>query len=300
MEIRVLKYFLAVVNEESILRASEILHITQPSLSRQLAQLEDELGTKLFIRGNRGITLTDAGMLLKRRAEEIVTLADKTEKEFLSFKCGEDIVGTISLGGGEICSVRKLSEIMRKFSELYPKVNFNFYSGTADMIKDRIDKGLLDFGLLLEPVNYEKFNHLAMGIKEDWVVLMRPDSPLAQKQFVTKEDLIGKKLIMPSRTIVQKELSTWFGDTFDENNVIVTKNLMNNGALMVEQGLGYAIGVENVRRCMIRNVSAIEKCIRKYQQGPFSSGKNTNRSEKQPRNLWILLLCLLSITEYKK
>lgn len=246
MEIRVLKYFLAVVNEESILRASEILHITQPSLSRQLAQLEDELGTKLFIRGNRGITLTDAGMLLKRRAEEIVTLADKTEKEFLSFKCGEDIVGTISLGGGEICSVRKLSEIMRKFSELYPKVNFNFYSGTADMIKDRIDKGLLDFGLLLEPVNYEKFNHLAMGIKEDWVVLMRPDSPLAQKQFVTKEDLIGKKLIMPSRTIVQKELSTWFGDTFDENNVIVTKNLMNNGALMVEQGLGYAIGVENV------------------------------------------------------
>ena len=240
MEIRVLKYFLAVVNEESILRASEILHITQPSLSRQLAQLEDELGTKLFIRGNRGITLTDAGMLLKRRAEEIVTLADKTEKEFLSFKCGEDIVGTISLGGGEICSVRKLSEIMRKFSELYPKVNFNFYSGTADMIKDRIDKGLLDFGLLLEPVNYEKFNHLAMGIKEDWVVLMRPDSPLAQKQFVTKEDLIGKKLIMPSRTIVQKELSTWFGDTFDENN------LMNNGALMVEQGLGYAIGVENV------------------------------------------------------
>lgn len=246
MEIRVLKYFLAVVNEESILRASEILHITQPSLSRQLAQLEDELGTKLFIRGNRGITLTDAGMLLKRRAEEIVTLADKTEKEFLSFKCGEDIVGTISLGGGEICSVRKLSEIMRKFSELYPKVNFNFYSGTADMIKDRIDKGLLDFGLLLEPVNYEKFNHLAMGKKEDWVVLMRPDSPLAQKQFVTKEDLIGKKLIMPSRTIVQKELSTWFGDTFDENNVIVTKNLMNNGALMVEQGLGYAIGVENV------------------------------------------------------
>ena len=123
---------------------------------------------------------------------------------------------------------------------------FSFYSGAADSVKDQIDKGILDFGLLLEPVEFAKYDHLSMGIQEKWVVRMRPDAPLAEKEVVTKEDLSGQKLILPSRDIVQKELAVWFGDTFHADNVIVSKNLMNNGALMVEQGLGYAIGVENV------------------------------------------------------
>lgn len=246
MEIRVLKYFLAVVREENILRASEVLHITQPSLSRQLAQLEGELGVRLFVRGNRRITLTAEGILLKRRAEEIVALSDKTEKEFADLARGEDIAGIVAIGGGEISSVSRLSALMREFNVLHPKVNFSFYSGTADVVKDQIDKGILDFGLLLEPVEFAKYDHFSMGIKEKWVVLMRPDSPLAENISITKEDLSGRKLILPSREIVQKELAVWFGDTFRADNVIVSKNLMNNGALMVEQGLGYAIGVENV------------------------------------------------------
>lgn len=208
--------------------------------------MESELGVQLFVRGNRRITLTDEGILLKRRAEEIVALSDKTEKEFADLARGEDIAGTVAIGGGEIRSVSRVSALMREFNALHPKVNFSFYSGTADTIKDQIDKGILDFGLLLEPVEFAKYDHLSMGIKEKWVVLMRPDSPLAGKKVVTKEDLSGQKLILPSREIVQKELAAWFGDTFRADNVIVSKNLMNNGALMVEQGLGYTIGVENV------------------------------------------------------
>lgn len=246
MELRVLKYFLAVVREENILRAAETLHVAQPSLSRQLAQLEEELGAKLFIRGNRKITLTDAGVLLRRRAEEIVSLADKTEKEFLSFGGGEDIEGTISFGAGEIQAVEKLAKIMTEFNKKYPKVKFSFYSGNADYIKEQLDDGLLDFGLLLEPVDFEKYDFISMGVDENWVVLMRPDSPLAEKEYITAEDLKNQKLILPTRTIIQKKLANWFGDDFDEINVIVTKNLVNNAALMVEQGLGYAIGTECV------------------------------------------------------
>lgn len=152
MELRVLRYFLAVVREENILRASEVLHITQPSLSRQLAQLEDELGAKLFERGNRKITLTEAGMLLRRRAEEIVSLADKTEREFAELNGGDEISGIISIGCGELSAVSELAKMIKAFSENYPHIHFNFYSGNADHTKEQIDKGLLDFGLLLEPV----------------------------------------------------------------------------------------------------------------------------------------------------
>lgn len=181
MELRVLRYFLAVVREENILRASEVLHITQPSLSRQLAQLEEELGAKLFERGNRKITLTEAGVLLRRRAEELVSLADKTEREFVEFNGGDDLTGTISIGSGELSSVSELAKMMRTFNEQYPNVNFNFYSGNADSIKDRIDKGLLDFGLLLEPVDIDKYDYIRMPVRDQWIVVVPLDSPLADQ-----------------------------------------------------------------------------------------------------------------------
>lgn len=243
MELRVLRYFLAVVREENILRASEVLHITQPSLSRQLAQLEDELGAKLFERGNRKITLTEAGVLLRRRAEELISLADKTEREFLEFNGGDNLTSTISIGGGELSSVSELAKMMRLFNERYPNVNFNFYSGNADSIKDRIDKGLLDFGLLLEPVDIDKYDYLRMPVREQWIVVVPPDSELVEKQAVTPQDLADKPLILPSRTKVIGELANWFGYFFDFKNVISTNNLINNAALMVEQGLGYALAI---------------------------------------------------------
>ena len=154
MELRVLKYFLAVAREENITRAAEFLHITQPTLSRQLMQLEDELNTKLFIRGKNRITLTDEGMLLRRRAEEIVDLAHKTEKEFLE---QDDLVtGEIFIGGGETYSMHILAGVIQDFKYEYPQVKYHLYSGNADDVKEKIDKGLIDIGVLTEPVDIEK------------------------------------------------------------------------------------------------------------------------------------------------
>lgn len=244
MELRVLRYFLAVVREENILRAAEVLHITQPSLSRQLAQMEEELGAKLFERGNRKITLTEAGMLLRRRAEEMVTLADKTEQEFLELNGGDDVSGIISIGSGEISAVSELAQIIKGFTAKYPNINFNFYSGNADNIKEQIDKGLLDFGLLLEPVDIDRYDYLRMPVNEHWIVVVPKDSPLADKENVTPQDLCDKPLIMPSRSRVKSELANWFGTAYDEKNVFSSNNLINNAALLVEQGLGYALAVQ--------------------------------------------------------
>ena len=244
MELRVLRYFLAVVREENILRAAEVLHITQPSLSRQLAQMEEELGAKLFERGNRKITLTEAGMLLRRRAEEMVALADKTEQEFLELNGGDDVSGIISIGSGEINAVSELAKMIKEFTAKYPNINFNFYSGNADNIKEQIDKGLLDFGLLLEPVDIDRYDYLRMPVNEHWIVVVPKDSPLADKENVTPQDLCDKPLIMPSRSRVKSELANWFGTAYDEKNVFSSNNLINNAALLVEQGLGYALAVQ--------------------------------------------------------
>lgn len=243
MELRVLRYFLAVVREENISRAAEVLHITQPSLSRQLAQLEEELGAKLFVRGNRKIELTEAGMLLRRRAEEMVALADKTEQEFFERNGGEDIRGTISIGSGEIIAVSELAKMMKAFIVDYPNINFNFYSGNADNIKEEIDKGILDFGLLLEPVEIDKYDYIRMPVQEHWAAIVPKDSPLAQKERVSPQDLLDKPLILPSRNRVKSELANWFGVAFDEMNVFSSNNLITNAALLVEQGLGYALTV---------------------------------------------------------
>lgn len=247
MEYRVLRYFLAVAEEGSILHASEVLNITQPSLSRQLAQLEDELGTRLFIRGRRRITLTEAGVMLKRRAEEILSLTAKTEQEIASFsQKDKELAGTIHIGAGEIAAVSRLAGIMKAFSNRYPKVGYSFYSGNADAIKEQLDNGLLDAGLLLKPVDYGKYDYIETGVEEKWVVLMRADDPLVMKDRIMADDLKGRKLLMPDRDIVHTRFSSWFPADFDNSDVLITKNLMNNAALMVEQGLGYAIGVECV------------------------------------------------------
>lgn len=242
MEFRVLKYFLAVVREENITRAAEVLHITQPTLSRQLAQLEEEVGVKLFDRGKKSITLTDEGMLLRRRAQEIVELVDKTEHELMMED--EEISGRISIGCGELAAVNILPDIFRTFVRKYPLVTYDIYTATADQVKERMEKGLIDIGLLLEPVNIEKFDFIRLDIKERWVVLMRPDDPLAEKEAVTAGDLTDRPLIMASRSDVQHELAGWFGDSFDDLNILFTSNLATNAAVMVENGLGCALVVE--------------------------------------------------------
>lgn len=242
MEIRVLRYFLAVVREESITKASEVLHITQPTLSRQLAQLEEEIGVKLFDRGTRKIKLTNEGILLRRRAEEILMLVDKTEKELIEQE--EQVEGKISIGCGEIASVQLLSELFKNFNQTYPLVTFDIYTATADLVKEQMDKGLLDLGLLLEPVDMEKYDFIRMNIKEKWVVLMPLNDPLAEKEFITASDLVQLPLILPRRMQIQNEIASWFGDYYKNLNILFTSNLSTNGAVMVSQGLAYSLVIE--------------------------------------------------------
>lgn len=239
MELRILRYFLAVVREGNITKAAEILHITQPTLSRQLKELEEELGTNLFIRGKREIKLTDEGLLLDQRAKEIIELADKTERQFMEHK--NLIGGVISIGCVESRATLFLPELLEKFSIKYPQVQYDLYNGYADDIKEKIDKGLIDLGLLLEPVEISKYDFIRLPQKERWGVLMQKSDPLAQKESITLKDISVFPLIIPKRAIVQNEIANWFDGDFDKLHIFATYNLLFNAILLVEKGLGYAV-----------------------------------------------------------
>ena len=242
MEIRVLRYFLTVVREESISKAAEVLHITQPTLSRQLAQMEEEVGVKLFDRGTRKISLTDEGMLLRRRAEEIIDLSDKTIRELLTRE--EQVEGVVSIGGGELGAMEQVVELCGTFQRKYPRVRFDIYTATADVVKERVERGNLDIGILLEPIDIEKFEYIRFAGREQWVVLMRKNDPLAQFDTIHAEQLESLPLILPRRLNVRSELANWFGDRFAQLNIAYTGNLTTNTALIVQKGYGYAIVVD--------------------------------------------------------
>lgn len=242
MEIRVLQYFLTIVREENISHAAEILHITQPTLSRQIAQLEDSLGVTLFHRGARKITLTDEGMLLRRRAEEILALVDKTEQELSA----QDMLidGRIVIGCGELAAVQTLPKAIKAFQSAYPLVRFDLITANADVIKEQIEKGLVDIGVLLEPIDKTKFDFIRLSVPESWVIVMRPDDPLAEKNAISPADLSGKSIILPKRANLQSELASWFGETFQHIDVRFTSNFTTNSAIMVDAGLGYSLVIE--------------------------------------------------------
>lgn len=239
MEIRVLRYFLTTVEEGSITRAAERLHITQPTLSRQLAQMESDMGVKLFSRGTRKIMLTDEGLLLRRRAEEILELVDKTEQELAEQEGA--VEGVISIGCGDLAAVQMLPELFGAFQERYPAVSFDLYTATADHVKDRMDRGLVDVGLLLEPVNIEKYDYIRLNRKEEWVVAMHPDSPLAGLKRITPKDLKGLPLFLPNRTNLQSEISNWFGKDYNQLNILFTSNLSSTSTIMTHNRLAYSI-----------------------------------------------------------
>lgn len=239
MELRVLKYFLVVAKEENITKAAAILHISQPSLSRQLMQMEESLGVTLFKRSKHKIILTDEGRLLARRAQEIVTLTEKTEKELTQEE--NTIAGQIMIGCGETKNMAYLTKMMVSFRKQYPDVTFDIYTAMADDVKDRIENGILDFGLLLEPVELSKYNFIRMPLKEKWCVLMRKDSPLAQKEKIKPKDLVDIPLMVPKRKSVHGELENWFGNEYEKLNIVATCNLsFSNRSIMVENHLGVA------------------------------------------------------------
>ena len=240
MELRVLNYFLMVAREENITKAARLLHITQPTLSRQLMQLEEELGVKLFHRSNHSIVLTDAGILLKRRAQELISLAEKTKREF---RMESVLSGEISIGSGEYRCTKLLTEMIELFRRKYPLIQFDIYSGNSDNIKDQIERGSLDIGLLLEPVDIEKYDFIRFPVKEEWGVLVREESDLAKKEAVCAEDLAGEPLILTRRERVQNELKNWFGKYADQLEIAATGNLTYNMASLVQSGAGTFINL---------------------------------------------------------
>lgn len=242
MELRVLRYYLTVAREENITRAADMLHITQPTLSRQMAELEEELHTRLFERTNRKIVLTESGMLLRRRAEELISLADKVQQEFQSG--GDELTGLISIGSGVTAAVSAcLPKLLQDYAQKYPQVRFELHTGTAAGIKDLLDKGLLDIGILMEPIEVEKYDFVRLPVKEVWGILMPADDPLAQKTAITPGDLQDLPLIVSWR-IREREAKAWFGGDTEHLNVFCTYDLIDNAATLVERRLGYAFVIQ--------------------------------------------------------
>lgn len=240
MEFRVLQYFLAVAREESISGAADVLHLSQPTLSRQLKDLEEELGKKLFIRGNRKITLTEQGMLLRKRAEEIVDLMKKTEDEV---KASDEIIsGNIDIGAGESAGNRMLAKAAYELKQNYPDIRFHISSGNSDFVYEKLEKGLIDFGVVYGEVDHSRYNSIKANFRDTFVVYMLKDSELAQKEFITPEDLLDKPLIVSAQESLDNwPMLSWITTDVSRLNVVATYTLFFNGALLVEEGLGYAI-----------------------------------------------------------
>lgn len=246
MELRILRYFLTVAKEQSFTRAAEQLHITQPTLSRQMAAFEEELGTPLFVRTGKKITLTDEGILLKRRALEILDLEERTLEELTGKN--EVIDGTVTIGCGEFTAVETLAEICKHYREKYPLVQIAIHTATADTIYERMQQGLVDIGLFMEPVDTEGLDYIRMRNSDYWVAAMRPDDPLAKKEQIEKKDLLDKPLIVPERMGVQSELENWFGKDFSKIQIAFTSNLGTNAAVMAMNGLGYPISISGAAK----------------------------------------------------
>lgn len=244
MDIRVLEYFLAVAREESITKAAKVLSMTQPPLSRQLKELEDELGKQLLIRGNKKVTLTEEGVLLRKRAEELIELMEKTKEEIRSSE--ERIHGTVLIGAGESDAVSFLARTARRLQMSHPDISYHLYSGDATSITEKLDHGLIDFGLLVEPVDISKYEYLRLPVKDTWGVLMRRDSPLAVKDQILAEDLWEKPLIVSHQIYDSSELSSWFQRDIRKLHITAAYELVYNATHFVKSGCGYALSLDKL------------------------------------------------------
>lgn len=262
MDLRLLRYFLAVAREENITAAAETLYITQPTLSKQLQALEEECGKQLFIRGNRRITLTDDGRFFRSRAQEIVDLADKLESDLQD--TGDAIGGDVYIGGGETVAMRTVAQVIKQVSLAHPLVRFHLYSGHSNEILERLDKGLLDFGILFELVDatsgaksenidMSKYDLLELPNSDTFGLLMRKEDPYASKNNIKREDIRDIPLIIAERPSLkydrhqpERNDSDITGINIDQLNVVATYNLIYNASLLVEEGLGYAICIDKL------------------------------------------------------
>ena len=242
MEFRLLEYFLAVAREQNITAAAESLHISQPALSTQLKNMEDELGKQLLIRGVKGsrkVILTEEGMILRKRAEEMLLLMRRTEEEITG--SNETIAGNVFIGTGETETVRLFAKVAKKLQQKYPDIRYNISSGNAEHVLEYLDKGIIDFGLLFTEIDAQKYEAIPVPIKDTWGVLMRRDSPLAEKEVICPEDLWDKPLIVSHQKGDDVYLNQWLQREESELHIVATYNLLFNASLLVDEGLGYAL-----------------------------------------------------------
>ncbi|MCQ2465632.1 MAG: LysR family transcriptional regulator [Oscillospiraceae bacterium] len=252
MDIRVLKYFLTVAQEENITNAAERLHISQPPLSRQIHDLENELGVKLFERTNRKVILTEEGILLKQRAEEIIELVEKTKADVSPST--SEISGDIYIGSGETEGVRTLARVIYRIRQKHPGIHFHFYSGHAEEVSEKLDKGLLDFGICIEPANMSKYELLKLPTTDCWGVLMRKDNPLAEKKTIKPKDLLKIPIITANQAMVEGEFAGWSGGISKRYDVVATYNLLYNASLLVEENVGVALCIDEIIRDYPENI----------------------------------------------
>lgn len=248
MELRVLRYFLAVAREGSVTGAANFLHVTQPTLSRQIKELEEELGTKLFVRHSHSVSLTPDGMRLRKRAEEVVDMIEKTEAEFAVKE--ESVEGDVHIGAGETAGHAACRRGRPRVTEGYPNIHIHLYSGNLEDVAERLDKGLLDFGVLIQPADLSKYDYVNLPEKDVWGVVTRKDSPLAARQAITRQDLLGEPLILSRqairRTSAKNEFIEWFKDDFEKLDVVATLNLVYNAALLAESGVGHVVTLDGL------------------------------------------------------
>lgn len=244
MDLKSLRYFLAIADEGSISAAAESLNLSQPNISRQMTLLEKELGVKLFERGSRRIVLTEEGMLLRRRAVEILQLADTAVTEIGS--AGKDVIGTVRIGCGETDAMRVVARAIRRFSETYPMVRFELHSGNAEDVSDLLERGLVDFGVLIEPTDKTRYDYLSFPTDIRWGALVRRDDSLARLHGVSPSDISGRRVIVSRQNMAANGISGWMGPNFPEPDVVATYNLLFNASLLVSEGVGIALCLEGI------------------------------------------------------
>ncbi|MDE6550935.1 MAG: LysR family transcriptional regulator [Clostridia bacterium] len=244
MELRELKYFLAVAREQSISKAAAALYVTQPNLSRQMQNLEKEIGKQLFMRGTKKITLTEAGRLLAKRAEEILELYNQTEAELNAPL--SDIGGDIYIGGGESYAMGLIAKAAREVAEEYPDVRYHLFSGDSATVSEKLDKGLIDFGIFIEPFDLSKYECMCLPLCDTWGVIMRKDSPLAAKENISPQDICNEPLILSQQSLGKGVIADWFHKSYEELRIVATYNLLYNASLLVEQGVGYAVSLDKI------------------------------------------------------
>ena len=254
LDFRVLNYFLTVAQEKTISKAAESLHLSQPTLSKQLKELEEELGVKLFTRGNREITLTEDGKYLLNRGKEILSLVNITTSNLSS---NEAISGEIVIGGGETKAMQFIAKNLYVLTKEYPDLKIHLYSGNADDVSEKLDKGIIDFGIVIDPVEKKKYDYLKLSKTDHWGLLVRNDHPYAKKETIVPNDLKSLSLFVSNQSLVDDQIGEWLGENLDSHQIIGTYNLLYNASIMVKEGVGCALCIDGIINTLGTNLKFI-------------------------------------------